>query len=130
MNGPEPEWKDQDDKLKLSDEDEPVVEAQGHYDNVTDAAGGTVGLLMNGPEEEWKEQDDKLKLSDDEPEWEDQGHAVKLSDDGQNFDDVQVQDHYGNVVDAAGGTVGLLMNGPEEEWEDQDDKLKLSDDEE
>ena len=34
--------------------------------NITDAAGGAVGLLMDGPEPEWKDEDDKLKISDDE----------------------------------------------------------------
>ena len=107
----EPDWKEEDDTLKLSDNEEDTVEVHGHYGNVTDAAGGAVGLLMDGPEPEWNDEDDTLKLSDNEE------------------DDIVAQEHYGNITDAAGGAVGLLMDGPEPEWKDQDDALKLSDDE-
>merc|ERR1712130_424874 len=60
----EPDWKEEDDNLRLSD-DEEEAEPQEHYGNVTDPTTA-VGLLMEGPEPEWKDEDDKLKLSDDE----------------------------------------------------------------
>merc|ERR1711971_24313 len=54
----------------------------------------------------------------------------KLSEDEKEMDDIQVQNHYSQIDNAAGGAVGLLMGGPEPEWVEQDDKLKLSDAEE
>merc|ERR1719203_733853 len=112
MSGPEPEWTEQDDNLKISDDEQDDEDVQEHYSNVTDAAGGAVGLLMEGPQATWKEEDDNLKISDDERE-----------------EEVADVVHYSGVTDAAGGAVGLLMSGPEPEWVEADDTLRISDDE-